>query len=445
MQCITGVSLRTGRPSRSTKEKQAINARVDVRRSAGVSGLAPPMSEITSPSAWLVDWENMLQPGGMQVDESSSHDFGFLDATSPNEGMNNHGTNAFVFEKTLGMNNSELFVVDAMDLAVENYGTSLPTDPEPVQNTKDGTSTSSLSQLPSTEPSRAVVHDEDENSEIYLEVMDLKEEVLRQLADLQSGLLADLNIMRSIRHTGGCSATSRVSLASSQRATDGKTENYNFPIGRMLERSEIFSSILHHFVPPTPPAQLESISNSTESEIYNEIQATTSVIDSGSNQASSSDDRSPSANSTNSSTGTLRCDVPITLSILTCYVYLTRIYRTIFNSIYNALLSAHNGEGELPPLFPGLNLAGFNLEPHLKLQVQILIEVSKSLLDKIDKSLGLPEGRGATAERGGILDQTGSFSLLERMMKDEAFEGMSGGSQGGRSLREIMRNIAHIC
>jgi len=52
--------------------------------------------------------ENMLQPGGMQVDESSSHDFGFLDATSPNEGMNNHGTNAFVFEKTLGMNNSEL-------------------------------------------------------------------------------------------------------------------------------------------------------------------------------------------------------------------------------------------------------------------------------------------------------------------------------------------------
>ena len=79
--------------------------------------------------------------------------------------------------------------------------------------------------------------------EIQLEKIDLKEEVLRSLAELHSGLLANLNLVRDVSKRP-CKHTARVSLGSSQRNADGRTEEYNFLIGRMLNKAETFVSIL---------------------------------------------------------------------------------------------------------------------------------------------------------------------------------------------------------
>jgi len=97
--------------------------------------------------------------------------------------------------------------------------------------------------------------------EIQLEKIDLKEEVLRSPAELHSGLLADLNLVRDVSKCP-CKHTARVSLGSSQRNADGRTEEYNFLIGRMLNKAETFVSILQNFAPPVPGEPSSGLSGS---------------------------------------------------------------------------------------------------------------------------------------------------------------------------------------
>jgi hypothetical protein len=196
--------------------------------------------------------------------------------------------------------------------------------------------------------------------EIQLEKIDLKEEVLRSLAELHSGLLADLNLMRDISNCP-CKHTARVSLASSQRNVDGRTEEYNFLIGRMLNKAETFVSILQNFAPPVPGESSSGLSGSPpESDRSDEDQDIRNAFTSWHNEAMPNrSDMVSFENSTSSKPlvrASIPCDVPMMLSILTCYVCLIRIYRTIFSSIYTALVVAKERKTKLPPLFPGLKL-----------------------------------------------------------------------------------------
>jgi hypothetical protein len=90
------------------------------------------------------------------------------------------------------------------------------------------------------------------------------------------------------------------------------------------------------------------------------------------------------------------------LLILTCYVCLIRIYRTIFSSIYIALVVAKERKMKLPPLFPGLKLGGF--APQMNFQVQILVHIGTNFLNKIDDALGLPDEYGRVKKGGRILE-----------------------------------------
>jgi hypothetical protein len=68
-----------------------------------------------------------------------------------------------------------------------------------------------------------------------------------------------------------CKHTARVSLASSQRNADGRTEEYNFLIGRMLNKAETFVSILQNFAPQVPRELSLGLSGSqTESNRFDE-------------------------------------------------------------------------------------------------------------------------------------------------------------------------------
>lgn len=288
---------------------------------------------------------------------------------------------------------------------------------------------------------------------------DLREECLGKLADLHASLLRDLNFIKACRkeNDGGCSEPK------SPTSTDEINEagkNYTHPIGSVLNSCEKFVEILQYFA-PSPfhhstswPSRRPSDSASTRlgrdnSLAYPNDHASSSLTFSTSNSSKKGPSPDWSMSSfdiggfTTPSTGLLQCDVPTTFSILTCYVCVVRIFRIIFSCIYSSLLSAPGSQAALRPLFPGLQLQGFQLETHLNLQIQILVHVSDNMLSKIDRMLGMQEesGRGGA----GILEQTTSTTLLQMMMKEEAIETPDGTGGGVKSLREVMANVAQLC
>ncbi|PMD29080.1 hypothetical protein L207DRAFT_593816 [Hyaloscypha variabilis F] len=421
--CSTGLSGRSGRPSKSTREKQPETANGDVPRSLG-----------QSPS-WLLDWGNDLQPSSNgpplnQTENFVPEEHNFIDPCDTGISIRDSShldAGSFEFESLLQMthmNPLDNTQDDAMNLEAFEYQANQQ-------------STSARDQL--SHDTETVVG----MPEIHLEKTDLKEEVLRRLADLHSGLLTDLNIMRDVGKCP-CQSASRVSLASSQRNADGKTEEYNFLIGRMLNKAETFVSILQHFSPPVPSKSSSGMGIvRSDSDRSDEDQDIMNAFTSWHNEAAPHESGSTTFNSNSSMETTLRCDVPMTLSILTCYVCLIRIYRTLFSSIHTALVISKERNMELPPLFPGLKLGGF--APHMNFQVQILVQLSANLLNKIDEALGLPGEQGQKKEGGGILDQTRSNALLQTMMKEEALEGLENGDPSKESPREIFRKLSLLC
>ena len=450
--CSTGISGRSGRPSKSVKEKytktSAANILGNVEHShsatsssqPGPTPLSIPLQSHneafeTSP-AWLLDWDNMLQPSsGGSNEPPQDHTF-IAGATDQDAGL--LVTGAMNFERSLDLGHSNSLGIsqnDVMNLEGQGFGPAHESSSEMVPDVYGNQFTP-----PHVEQTAEI-------PDTYLEIIDLKEEVLRRLADLHSGLLADLNLMRDVGKCP-CKHTSRVALASSQRNADGKTEEYNFLIGRMLNKAEIFVSILQHFTAPSPTqsssgigaSESESGRSDEDQELMNAFTswntgATPHALDLTSFESSASSAHLPGAR--------LRCDVPMTLSILTCYVCLVRIYRTLFSSIHAALLIARERNMELPPLFPGLKLGGF--APQMNFQVQILVQISTRLLNQIDEALGLPDQDSQTKKRVGILDQTGSAGLLQTMIKEEAFEGLENGDPSKESPKEIFRKLSLLC
>jgi hypothetical protein len=477
--CSTGAPLRSGRPSKSARERQTSNVNVGILRnelhlqSADPSPQTQPiLSSVSSPPndmsvgaspSWLADWQNTFQPGVMTSSgtpnasqyhsgsgTSSSQEYTFVDPFNTDiatQASNNLGANALDFGSLLDMTNMDHFGLsqdDVMDLEVDGYRLYRPQNSEPDPNIRLEKSTSDPHHA---EPDIIHVQAAVDLPDTHLEIADLKEEVLRRLAELHSGLLADLNLTRSVGK-GPCHATSRVSLASSQRNADGKTEANNFMIGRMFSRAEIFLSILGYFTPSNPSQSSSEIRGSvSESERSGRDQDIMDTFTSWNNDTSAAvSEHSYSqilASSIDPSRGIIRCNVPMTLSILTCYVCLLRIYRTIFSNIYTSFIAIQERKLELPPLFPGLKLGGFS--PPLNLQLQILVQLSTNFMEKIEEALGVPTENGQTKSGGGILDQTSSAGLLQTMMKEEALEALDNGDGNEASLKEIMRSISRLC
>ena len=468
MTCSTGISGRSGRPSKSAREKQMKISNADVSRNPGQSLSAvsctqsqsiPSISSHSRDAAfessplWLLDWDNILQPGLLSSETSASHrdhassgisnpqDYNLIEPFNvgrATQESSHLGPDTLDFVNLLDMTHMNALGSpqhDVMDLEVPGRGSARQSDSEIDPDIRVDRS------VPRGGESSAEIR------EIHLEKTDLKEEVLRSLAELHSGLLADLNLMRDVGKCP-CKRTARVSLASSQRNADGRTEEYNFLVGRMLNKAEIFVSILQNFTPPLPGESSSGLSGSQpESDCSDEDQDIINAFTSWHNETMPNGSDMASFEIPTSSkplVGTsIRCDVPMMLSILTCYVCLIRIYRTIFSSIYTALVVAKERKIKLPPLFPGLKLGGF--APHMNFQVQILVQIGTNFLNKIDDALGLPDEHGRAKKGGGILEQTGSAVILQAMMKEEAVEGLENGDPSKESPREIFRKLALVC
>lgn len=281
---------------------------------------------------------------------------------------------------------------------------------------------------------------------------EFRKDCLQKLAELHTSLMRDLDSIKACKPANECGSSGMASRGPND-ATNEDEKKADYPIGRVLESSEKFLEILQYFA-RSPSRQSscrpsrglsDSVSSRSEQQhpAFGRPSDPTPSAFSGSAMHQSLS-RPEFSTAMNGPVGALQCDVPTTLSILTCYVCLTRIFRTIFSCIHVSLRTiAPASQNNLPPLFPGLQLGGFQLESHLNLQVQILVQVSDNMLSRIDNALGLPSDRGFRA--GGILEQTASTTLLQMMMKEEAIEKPDDAGGGVKSLREVMASVKQLC
>jgi hypothetical protein len=189
-------------------------------------------------------------------------------------------------------------------------------------------------------------------------------QVLRKLADLQANILADLETVKYCRTADKCPEA--IIAATSITAQ-------NVLVGHMLDHSTALIDILNHFQPKC------------DDEVFE-----------------------------------LSCDAPTIITLVSCYVSLVRIYRTIFWCIVDSLPFLLGIQHPTPQLFPGMHLGGFKLEARVDLQVQILVKISEDMLKSIETRFGLSGDfpmAGDDNPRSGKVAQ-----LLRTMLEEEARE-----------------------
>ncbi|KAK5046707.1 hypothetical protein LTR84_007468 [Exophiala bonariae] len=203
-------------------------------------------------------------------------------------------------------------------------------------------------------------------------------DLMKRLGELQIKILADLETVKSCGTAGNCSDTPSVMETG---------QNSNYLIGNMLDNSTNLIEILDCFQPFS--------------------QGNTPISDENEIVAGQSDDRP-------------YCNTPLMLLLSSSYVSLVRIYRTILSCIYDSLPFFLGPSGPKCDLFPGLDLGGFRLATRIDLQIQILLQVSEDMLDRIEVKLGISNEIPSSASV--ILDPAKGSKFLVPMLQEEANE-----------------------
>ncbi|PYH95721.1 hypothetical protein BO71DRAFT_397810 [Aspergillus ellipticus CBS 707.79] len=237
-------------------------------------------------------------------------------------------------------------------------------------------------------------------------------------------------------------------------------------IGRVLDLTQAFLNILQSLKlalsPSAPPSSLRSPASSTSSdhpysEYYTDLHgrpmsfAQCQSINLNHIQFLQS---TPSPN-TPTPASCAGLDMPTTMSILTCYIWLLHTYGTILDRIYDSLsateltspipsssfppsTAAHfpppaaattpivttpTPTPSIPSVLPGLHIGGFDLTSHRDLQLEILLQLIAKMLGRVEQILGIslisiPQSdRDDNQGRKGILDRDAAGALLEIILK----------------------------
>ncbi|KAJ5309872.1 uncharacterized protein N7443_002333 [Penicillium atrosanguineum] len=207
---------------------------------------------------------------------------------------------------------------------------------------------------------------------------------LGTLADLQTNILTDLELVKSCRTADKCPQAHN---------PESSITGQNILIGRVLDHSTNLIGVLNCF------------------------------------RSVGADPASPE----------LSCDTPTMFTILSCYVCLVRIYRTIFSCILDSMPFLLGIQEPVPQLFPGMHLGGWKLEARLDLQVQILVQISEDMLGRIESAFGLSEDSSAPAK------DSKTARILRMMLEEEASEQPPLYERRGEcgTLRDIMASVKH--
>ncbi|KAJ5118368.1 hypothetical protein N7476_010729 [Penicillium atrosanguineum] len=198
-------------------------------------------------------------------------------------------------------------------------------------------------------------------------------------------------------------------------------------IGQTLEHCQRFVSILKRIKYQRPGSDSEIVLDGvrTRGHVPNGVRSTHSVT-------------------TTTETTTSALELPILFSILFCYTSILASYEEIFLSIVKAVKGP---TPIIPPTLSSLRIDGFELNGHNTLQLECLLNVSYTLLEKVE---GLLFGSGAAQEGdgngSGIIPEklaTGlRDALLEAGNRDE--NDFANGCGSGNSEARVKRLIRKI-
>ncbi|KAJ5579641.1 uncharacterized protein N7459_005626 [Penicillium hispanicum] len=251
----------------------------------------------------------------------------------------------------------------------------------------------------------------------------------RELLRLNLDLIDDLGLLEA----------SSVALRSSSLLREDITPavgKLDVPIFRMLNHAEQFLEIIQTGTgSPSKRTNLASDFGSISKDLsmYDDAapfapRTTESNAEDGSTSTSSHDSgyltMIPSPSGLPKGLETPKCDLSTSLSMLAAYCHLVRIYRAVFSQLYQLFLIIPPVEAAAFLLLPSLQFGQFHMDGNLTVQAQVLIELSSSMLAKIERHLGLSYGSSMdTAEDSSpatcILENSPLASIGDHILTQE--------------------------
>ncbi|KAJ6151417.1 hypothetical protein N7470_007014 [Penicillium chermesinum] len=133
-------------------------------------------------------------------------------------------------------------------------------------------------------------------------------------------------------------------------------------------------------------------------------------------------------------------DLSTSLTMLSTYCHLISVYRAIFGEIYQLFLIVPPTEAGSFFTMPTLNFGNFQIDGSLGSQMQVLIELSSSLIEKIEHALGMSALQNS-GSRSGMSPSSPVYSPLasvrEHMMTPESIN-------CGTMLRDTMSCLQQL-
>jgi hypothetical protein len=243
--------------------------------------------------------------------------------------------------------------------------------------------------------------------------------IRKRLLKLNLELIDDLELLESGSLIMGSSSFPKEDVS----PTVGKLD---LPIFRMLSHSTQFMDILeinmctteHHCIlanvldvsQETLSTKRETKSPSAEvmDGSVEDWEATTSSYDSGYSKMMESFQEQAKTPVPQ------KLDISTSLSMLTTYCHLVRVYRAVFTQLYQLFLIIPPADAAAYLLLPSLQFGQFHMDGNLTVQVQVLIELGSSMLLKIERTLGMSPDptRGPDGEIGPLAFITNDSPLL---------------------------------
>ena len=279
-----------------------------------------------------------------------------------------------------------------------------------------------------------------------------QEDCLTRLSDFSSRMLKDAGRTGSRRLSDilSCSPFVNARAFNYPDQTPKSTHSKN-TIGNILESSQTFLDILQSFNMDRS-SSADSLCSYSEYSDDDNFAVTKGRLDSSNDVVLESGDINHSSTAEDtavqrSPSPSVAVDMPTTLTILTCYTCLLQTYELIFSRIYEALTSLRS----TPAILPGLYIGGFNLDKRIDLQVEVLIQLSWKMLERIEKILGIsvisqpPDDKKNSSIQGrGILNMAPGSAFLDALFKRKD-SGFSKGVNGrATSVKQTIDKIREI-
>lgn len=144
-----------------------------------------------------------------------------------------------------------------------------------------------------------------------------------------------------------------------------------------------------------------------------------------------------------------KCEISTALSILATYCHLVRVYRAIFTHLYQLFLIIPPADAAAFLLLPSLQFGQFHMDGNLTVQVQVLIELSSSMLEKIERTLGLSHGSDREADGepnpvSYILAGSPLVSIRDHIMAQEQIAGSIPLRETMNCLRQLLKDPVNV-